>query len=169
METLKIWLLCIGAAIFYGLLHDQVTARICVEYFSIAHPIILPLTSPTALALEWGILATWWVGAALGVLLSISARIGKRPPVTVRTLIRPVAILLIAMAASSFLAGITGFFLVRAHVISLVGWLGVVIPQSKHARFMADWWAHSASYLVGIVGGLILCYTTFTKRKTIIN
>jgi hypothetical protein len=168
METLKICLFSIGAAIFYGLLHDQITARICVEYFSIAHPTILPLTSPTALALEWGILATWWVGAALGILLSIAARLGKRPPVAARALIRPVAILLIAMAASSFLAGVTGFFLARIHVISLVGWLGAVIPQSKHARFMADWWAHSASYLVGILGGLILSYMTFVKRKIII-
>ncbi|HEY1799447.1 MAG TPA: hypothetical protein VGG46_00820, partial [Terriglobales bacterium] len=105
METLKIWLLSIASAIFYGILHDQITARICVEYFSIAHPTILPLTSPTALALEWGVLATWWVGAILGILLSIAARIGKRPLVTARALIRPLAILLVAMAVSSFLAG----------------------------------------------------------------
>jgi len=38
MEFLKIWLLCIVAAVIYGILHDQATARVCVEYFSVAHP-----------------------------------------------------------------------------------------------------------------------------------
>jgi len=31
---------CILAAVFYGILHDQITARICVEYFTIGHPIV---------------------------------------------------------------------------------------------------------------------------------
>ena len=38
MEILKIAGLCILSAIFYGVLHDQVTARVCVEYFTIGHP-----------------------------------------------------------------------------------------------------------------------------------
>ena len=43
MEILKIWLFCIAAAICYGIVHDQITVRICVEYFSVFHPTILPL------------------------------------------------------------------------------------------------------------------------------
>jgi hypothetical protein len=35
IESLKIVVLCIVAAIAYGILHDQVTARVCVEYFTI--------------------------------------------------------------------------------------------------------------------------------------
>ena len=38
IESLKIVVLCIVAAIVYGILHDQVTARVCVEYFTIGHP-----------------------------------------------------------------------------------------------------------------------------------
>lgn len=38
IESLKIVLLCIVAAIVYGILHDQVTARVCAEYFAIGHP-----------------------------------------------------------------------------------------------------------------------------------
>jgi hypothetical protein len=59
VEALKIILLCVLSAITYGILHDQVTARICVEYFTIGHPPMFATDSPTFLALGWGILATW--------------------------------------------------------------------------------------------------------------
>ena len=165
MEILKIWALCIAAAIAYGIVHDQVTVRICLEYFSMAHPTILPLTSPTWLALQWGILATWWVGAMLGILLAIAARLGSRPVLSARSLLYPLLILLLCMAASSAAAGATGYLLAKAHIISLGGELGTAIPSDKQARFMADWWAHSASYVAGIVGSLILCVKTYARRK----
>ncbi|MFI5379272.1 MAG: hypothetical protein ACHRHE_08245 [Tepidisphaerales bacterium] len=38
MKVLATILLCILAAVCYGIVHDQVTARICVEYFTIGHP-----------------------------------------------------------------------------------------------------------------------------------
>jgi hypothetical protein len=45
MESVKIIALCVGAAIAYGVLQDQVTARVCVEYFTIGHP---PISEPRA-------------------------------------------------------------------------------------------------------------------------
>jgi hypothetical protein len=164
MEVLKIWLFCIGAAICYGIVHDQITVRICVEYFSVFHPTILPLKSPTLLALQWGILATWWVGAFLGVLLAIAARAGRRIPLRAPDLLRPVGTLLACMFAGAAIAGATGFVLTKAGYFDLA-WLDPLLAPEKHARFMADWWAHSASYLVGIVGGLIVCVRTYVSRK----
>jgi hypothetical protein len=111
MEFLKIWLLCTIAAVIYGILHDQITARVCVEYFSMAHPTILPLTSPTLLGLEWGILATWWVGCGLGLLLATSARLGSLPSLSARDLSHSIRLLLLSMAFCALLAGITGFLL----------------------------------------------------------
>lgn len=35
MQTAGINLLAVIAAILYGIVHDQVTARICLEYFTI--------------------------------------------------------------------------------------------------------------------------------------
>ena len=167
MEFVKIWLLCVGAAIFFGVVHDQVTAHVCVEYFSIAHPTILPLTSPTLLALEWGVLATWWVGAALGLGLAACARLGPRLPFLARDLRRPIAGLLLCMAGASLVAGMAGFGLAELHQISLSGRLASAIPASKHARFLADWWAHSAAYLVGGIGGIFLCHRIYRKRQVI--
>ena len=34
------------AAVAFGLVHDQITARVCMEYFTIAHVTIVPTQSP---------------------------------------------------------------------------------------------------------------------------
>jgi len=164
MEVLKICLLCTIAAIAYGIVHDQVTVRICVEYFSVFHPTILPLSSPTLLALQWGIVATWWIGAAFGVLLSIAARGGSRKPLNALDLRRKIMSLLVCMSIASLVAGAIGFVLTK-HGFFDLDWIKTVLPPEKHAGFMADLWAHSASYLVGIVGGVIVCTQTYISRS----
>ena len=57
MLFFRIVLLSIASAIGYGILHDQVTARVCVEYFTIGHPPVFSTDSPTLLALGWGTIA----------------------------------------------------------------------------------------------------------------
>jgi hypothetical protein len=165
MEFLKIWLLSILAAVTYGILHDQVTAHLCVEYFSVAHPMILPLSSPTLFALEWGVLATWWVGAFLGILLALAARSGPREKLSTHEMIHPLLMLLSCMAIGALVAGTAGYFLARAGFLSLHGWLAIAIPPAYHSRFIADWWAHSASYLIGFVGGIALCAWVYRIRR----
>ena len=66
MQSILVILLCIGSAICYGIVHDQITARICVEYFIIGHPPVFGTDSPTLLGLGWGVIASWWVGLILG-------------------------------------------------------------------------------------------------------
>jgi len=73
MESLKIVFASIAAAILYGIVHDQFTARICVEYFTVFHPPVFATRSPTLLGIGWGIIATWWVGALLGLVLALVA------------------------------------------------------------------------------------------------
>ena len=90
MDTLKIVALCVGAAVLYGIAHDQVTARVCVEYLTIGHPRVFATESPTLLALGWGVIATWWVGLLLGFPLSFAALRGSKPRRTARSLVRPV-------------------------------------------------------------------------------
>jgi hypothetical protein len=67
MEAIKIVGLCIVAGAIYGVLHDQVTAHVCLEYFTVFHPTIFHTQSPTLLALGWGVLATWWVSLFLSL------------------------------------------------------------------------------------------------------
>lgn len=165
-ESLKIFFGCIAAAILYGVLHDQVTARVCLEYFTVFHPPVFATQSPTLLALGWGVIATWWVGAFLGLLLVISARAGSRPKLPAIRVLNPILKLLMVMAGSAVLAGFSGFVLAREGVIPPPPWVSAKLPLVAHARFMADWWAHGASYAVGFFGGILLCILQYRKRHT---
>ena len=51
MQSLKIVLTCILAAVLYGIFHDLFTAHICVEYFSVFHPPVFTTQSSILLAL----------------------------------------------------------------------------------------------------------------------
>ena len=59
--------LCVAAAVVYGLVHDQVTVRLSLEYFTVLHPHVVDTDSPTVLALVWGVIASWWMGAGAAV------------------------------------------------------------------------------------------------------
>src|SRR5438067_12449114 len=101
MKFVSIILLCVVAAVLYGIAHDQVTARVCVEYFTIGHPPLFNTDSPTLLAIGWGITSTWWVGLILGIGAAMAARLGARPKCETRWLIRQIVILLAVMGCTS--------------------------------------------------------------------
>ena len=164
MPSLRIVLTCVAAAVFYGIIHDLFTAHVCVEYFSIFHPPVFSTTSPTLLAIGWGVLATWWMGVFLGVLLALAARAGSRNKLEARNLIRPISKLLLVMGFLAAAAGLAGYILTRNGVIIPPQWVASVLPPARHARFMADLWAHNASYFFGLVGSLLLCLLTIRKR-----
>jgi|SRR5579859_6971364 len=165
MEALKIIALCILAAITYGIVHDQITARICIEYFTIGHPPVFHTTSPTLLGLGWGVIATWWVGLFLGVPLALAARCGTRTRLTAAQLTPSIAKLLVVMACAAFLAGLMGFILASRGTIQLPDFMAGSIPSNHRVGFMADWWAHSASYLSGFVGGMVVIVWSWRKRR----
>ncbi|MBL8794836.1 MAG: hypothetical protein JNM56_13085 [Planctomycetia bacterium] len=168
MEAVKLLFLAIAAAVGYGILHDQVTARVCVEYFTIGHPRIIASEEPTILAFVWGTLATWWVGLLLGLPLVVVCRAGKRPGLTARD-VRPAVVTLLAlMAFTSLVAGCCGYLLSRAGAIRLQGWLAARLPLEKHDRFLADAWAHAAAYGMGFLGGTaVLCWLWSKRRRRV--
>jgi len=164
MEFLKIVLFTVLAAIGYGIVHDQVTAHLCVEYFTVAHPPVFRTQSPFWLAIGWGIIATWWVGLPLGIGIAAGARVGGLPKLSL-AVIRPMIFRLLAvMAVCAAGAGLIGYFLVatgRARVPE--GW-GEDLPTEKWAAFSADAYAHVTSYLTGAIGGLILVFRVIWGR-----
>jgi hypothetical protein len=164
MQFLKIILLAVAAAIVYGICMDNVTARVCVEYFSIGHPHVIDSESPTDLAFVWGVLATWWAGLIVGVPLAFTARAGARPQLVAGDLVRPLGFLLAAMALVTLVAGITGYWLASHGAIVLAHPLSDWIAPERHIRFLADGAAHLGAYASGFVGGIILWITTWRKR-----
>jgi len=140
MEALKIAAACVLAAVLYGIVHDQFTARICIEYFTIFHPPIFATQSPTLLGIGWGIVATWWVGAFFAVPMILAARAGFRPALKASELLSSVTWQLTFMAACALLFGTTGYVLARKG-IPATDWLTFSATPSLRYRFMADWWA----------------------------
>lgn len=164
MQSLAIVGMCILAAVVYGIIHDQVTARVCVEYFTIGHAPIFGTDDPTLLGLGWGVIATWWVGLLLGVPLAVAARAGSWPKRDALSLARPIAILLAVMAGCALAAGLVGWVAASNGAVVLVEPLASRVPREKHVAFLADLWAHSASYLVGFVGGLVIIVLVCCSR-----
>jgi hypothetical protein len=100
----------------------------------------------------------------LGVPLAIVARAGSRPQTSVESLIRPIATLLAVMGICALAAGVDGWLLARAGYVQLGGPIAQQIPADRHAPFLADLWAHSASYLVGLIGGCVVIVRTWRSR-----
>ena len=169
MHFVSIILFGIAAAVFYGIVHDQITARVCIEYFTIGHPPLFPTGSPTLLALGRGVVATWWVGLPLGIFLALASRLGTWPRTGVRELFRPTVVLLIVMGLAAAFFGWRGFHRVSLGTIHLPSALAAAVPPEKHAAFIADWFAHSASYAVGALGGLVLCLWMVRRRWLLAN
>lgn len=165
MEFIKIIMFCILAAICYGILHDQVTARVCVEYFTIGHPPVFHTDSPTLLGLGWGVIATWWVGLFLGIPLALVARCGGRTKLTAKQIAPSILKLLGVMAACALLMGIVGYMLATRESIQMPQFIVEYIPAAHRNVFMADWWAHSTSYLVGFIGGIVVIVLSGLRRR----
>jgi hypothetical protein len=163
-EGFRIVLFAILAAVGYGILHDQVTAHLCVEYFTVAHPPVFPTESPFLLALGWGVIATWWVGLALGTGLAATARIGSLPKLGLAELRRPIFLLMLFSAIAALAAGLLGALLFATGIVPLSAEWASVIPPGKHAAFAAAAWAHGASYAAGGLGGLLLMGLAVRRR-----
>lgn len=172
MPSLKIVALCIASAIVYGLVHDQITARVCIEYFTIGHPPVFSTESPTLLALGWGIIATWWCGLILGVPLALIARLGSWPKLSAADFRKPIAIQLVCMGVVAVIAGCSGYVAARAGWVELMEPLASEIPRQVHVRFLAALWTHLASYGTGFLGGLFIwgwAWRERTRRRTAIT
>jgi hypothetical protein len=119
---------------------------------------------PTRLGIGWGVIATWWVGLLLGLPLAVVARAGSRPKRSVASLVRPVACLLAVMGVCALTAGILGWLLAARGAVFLVGPVARKLPADRHGPFLADLWAHSASYFVGLIGGVVVLVLVWRSR-----
>jgi hypothetical protein len=164
MQSLKIVLLCVLAAVIYGILQDQITSRVCVEYFTIGHPPI-GTEDPTLLAFGWGVLATWWVGLGLGLLLAFTARVGSRPRLVAQDMVLPVAITMLCVGLAALIAGMIGYLAAQSGWIFLSGPLAQRVPPDKQARFLADGAAHNVAYAAGALAGAVVCVLVWRKRR----
>jgi len=164
MQAVAIVGMCMLAAVCYGILHDQITARVCVEYFTVGHPPVFATEDPTLLGIGWGIIASWWVGLLLGIPLAVVACVGSRPRRSVGSLVRPVVYLLLVTGVCAWTAGVAGWLLASTGMVALVGPIAHILPPDRHIPYIAVKWAHSTSYLVGTIGGMIVILLVWRWR-----
>jgi hypothetical protein len=164
VEFTKIVVLGVFAVVLYGVLHDQVTVRICLEYFTIGHPQLIRSTSPTLLALVWGVVATWWVGLPLGVILAMAARRGNRPKLTAAQ-VRPFVLrLLIVVGLLASMSGLVAYVLATHGDVTLPRDWSDLLPPTAQVPFLVDAWTHLASYVFGILGGAVIAMLIYRRR-----
>lgn len=164
VKKFQVVLLCLLAACSYGIIHDQITARICLEYFTVAHPPFFPTSSPTLLALCWGVAATAGLGVVFGFVLALVSQSGAPPIIPPVRLVRPILLLLVVMGSSALFAALLGYQLSRRQLVFLPVSLARSIPIRLHDRFLAVWCAHLASYLVGLTGASFVCFRVWRAR-----
>jgi hypothetical protein len=167
MQFILIMGLSILSAVVYGIVHDQITARICVEYFTIGHAPLFDTTSPTLLGLGWGVVATWWVGLVLGVPLALAARVGAWPKRSAAQLVKPIALLMLACGLCALIAGLVGNRLAAGGIVRLYEPLASRLPPDRHIAFLTDLWAHSAGYLAGLACGIVLVVVIIVGRARV--
>jgi hypothetical protein len=155
---------CILASVLYGLIHDQITIRICPQYFTIWHPHVIETDSLTVLALVWGVIATWWMGAFLGILVGGSATFGQWPIPSFNYIFKCILWIMGASAIGAILAGLIAWqihaiapaFIMREQIASL--------DLETQRRFTIDLFIHNASYNVAPIGAIIASIFIWRRR-----
>lgn len=152
---------CVAAAVVYGLVHDQVTVRLSLEYFTVLHPHVVDTDSPTVLALVWGVIASWWMGAALGVPLAVCCRSGPGAKLGAREVVRPVLLVLAVMGAGAAVAGTVGWWLAAGGRVPADY---PDVPPERQVATVAVAFAHIAAESIGVAGGLFLWLWAVVRR-----
>lgn len=147
------------ASVVFGIVHDSFTVSVCKEYFTVHHPPVFKTENPVLLALAWGVYATWWVGAGLGIFLAVCSTVGARPVMTAWRLVRPVVSLLAGLLA----AGLAVWLFVR---FGLRLFFAEAMKDAKENDIlvMASALMHASSYMLGGLGGLVLGGWVVKKR-----
>jgi hypothetical protein len=165
MHFVRIFLLVSLATLGYGLIHDQVTARVCLEYFSIAHPFLIDSDSPTIVGLAWGVTATWRIAIILEVAAGLVSQVGPWPRFSASQLVRPVGYLVTIIGVASICGGVAAYVLSELEFIHLTEPAATAIERSSQIAFLGDRWAHRVAHGVGILGAGVLCSTIWVTRK----
>ena len=162
-EAIKIIALGTVASIVYGIVHDQVTARLCLEYFTVWHPHITDAKDPTTVAIVWGTAASWWMGLILSVPLALASVLGQEPILKARQLVKPISFLLLAMALGALVGGLIAY---RTGYNAGAGLIRGAVTPDRYPIFSTVYAAHLSCYLVAVLGGIGLWIYAALKRHS---
>jgi hypothetical protein len=153
------------AMVGYAMLQDQVSARLCPEYFTVFHPPIPDVTDPTLLGIGWGFLGAWWGGVLLGYVAGLVATVGSRPPLTPRDFVRPLLVLVAVMTVVVAMTGLIVWGHAEVFEIALNPGMAKMLPPERHRALFVVACYHFAAYTTAIVGGVGVCVWVGIARR----
>ena len=153
----RIVLIGVTAAVGYAVVQDQVSVRLCPEYFTVFHAPIPGVTDPTALGLAWGFLASWWPGLILGYAAALAATLGRRPRLTARDLVGPALVLVAFIATVVVVTGLSVWRHAELLGFSLDPFVARMLPQERQRALFVVACYHFAAYMAAFLGGMGLC------------
>jgi len=152
------------AAIGYGIIYDQITIRICPEYFTVWHPRVSDSTNLTVIALIWGFIATWWMGLSLGLLLASFAVFGRQPLPSGRFILRTIGRILLWTAGVTLLTGLCAWIFRFEAYPYVMGYSLYQLGPEFRRRFGVDYWMHTTSYFGGLITCIVYCAFILIER-----
>jgi hypothetical protein len=152
------------AIVGYAILQDEVSARLCPEYFTVLHRPIPGVTDPTLLGICWGFLGGWWGGALLGYAAGLCATLGPGPQLAPRELLKPIALLVCSVAATTPLAGYSVWRHSEALGVMLDPAMAEAVPLRRHRELLTVACYHFVAYTSSVVGGVVLCVWVRSER-----
>lgn len=148
----------------FGVGMDQVSARLCPEYFTVLHNPIPGLTSPTLVGLVWGVLGAAGGGLIFGYAAGLAATAGPLPPWPVRRLVRPMLLTVVGVGTVVAITGLGVWHTASGLGVRLDGVYAEAIPPERHAATVTVASYHVAAYLSSIAGSVALCLWVGTRR-----
>lgn len=158
-------LLGLVAIVGYAMLQDQVSARLCPEYFTVLHPPIPGLTDPTLLGVCWGFLGGWWGGVLIGYVAGLLATLGPRPKLAPRELVRPLAVLVGVITTATALTGVSVWVHAGMLGMTLDADMPRVVPVERHRVLFTVACYHFVGYASATVGGVTVCVWVSLERR----
>jgi hypothetical protein len=147
-----IWLM-----VCYAILQDQVSARLCVEYFTIFHQPIPGITDPTLIGIGWGFLGSWYGGAIMGVSAGLTCSLGPKAPLPLSVIFRGMLCVMLTTALVTALTGYATYCNMELFGITLDETVvSPLAPENRRMVFLVANY-HLMAYGVSIVGSIILC------------
>jgi len=153
------------AMVGYAVLQDQISARLCPEYFTVLHPPIPGLSDPTLLGISWGFLGGWWGGVLLGYVIGLLATLGPNPKLAPRELVWPLLLLVGALAFVTAATGVSVWHHSEMLGVTLDAGMTDLVPAERHRGLLTVACYHLVAYVTATAGGVVICVWVAAERR----
>jgi hypothetical protein len=153
------------AVVGYAILQDQVSARLCPDYFTVLHPPIPNCTNPTLLGVCWGFLGGWWGGIVMGYAAGLVSTLGPRPPLAPRDFVTPLLVCMCGVGTVTALCGISVWQHANMFGVSLDRVFDGLIPEERQRAALVVACYHFVSYAASTLGGVVVCVYLWAERR----